>query len=79
MTETGNGIVHNTAEISEVYNEYGAENIINNDITRSSADVVIGIKTGKEVTYIVIGISIIAILGLGIYFINKKVLKKENR
>ena len=79
MTESGNGIVHNTAEISEVYNEYGAENIINNDITRSSADVVIGIKTGKEVTYIVIGISIIAILGLGIYFINKKVLKKENR
>ena len=76
MTETGNGIVHNTAEISEVYNEYGLNNVINNDTTRAGADVVIGIKTGKGVTYVSLIFVIIAFMGTGIYFINNKVFNK---
>ena len=76
MNESGDGIVHNTSAITEVYNEYGAENIINNDSTRAAADVMIGIKTGKEVTYIILTIIVILGLGIGIYYINKKVLKK---
>ena len=76
MTENGTGIVHNTAEITEVYNEYGVNNFINNDSTRTAADVVIAIKTGNAVTYTLLALAIIACLGTGIYFINKKVIKK---
>ena len=76
MNENGDGIVHNTAEIAEVYNEYGAQNVINNDITRSAADVMIGIKLGKEITYISLIFVIFAFMGTGIYFINNKVFNK---
>ena len=76
MTESGTGIVHNTAEIAEVYNEYGVDNIINNDTTRSAADVVIAVKTGKGITYVSLIFVIIAFMGVGIYFINNKVFNK---
>ena len=79
MTQTGDGIFHNTAEITEVYNEYGLENSISKDSTKQSADVMIGIKTGREIIYISLIFIIIATLGVGIYVINKKVLKKEEK
>ena len=76
MSETGDGIVHNTAEITEVYNEYGLENIIKQDTTKQAADVIIGIKTGREIIYISLIFVIIGLIGLGIYVINKKVFNK---
>ena len=77
MTENGNGIFHNTAEITEVYNEYGLENRIREDTTQQAADVLIGIKTGGGIVYISIIMIAIGLLVVGIYFINKKVLKKN--
>ena len=73
--KAGSGTVHNKSDIAELYNEYGAKNQINNNATRSSADVLIGIKTGKEITYIIITIFIIAFLVISGYFMNKRIRK----
>lgn len=74
MTENNLGTVTNTAEITEDYNKNSITdtNIADN---KSTASVIIGLNTGKMIMYISFTITIIAILGVGIYFINKKVLK----
>lgn len=71
----------NTAEIAEVYNELGVKdsnstpaNKAQGEDDLSKADLLISISTGKAVMYIGLTISIIAIVGVGIYFIKKKVL-----
>lgn len=82
MTENNTGIVNNRAEILETRN---IENILDYDSTPgnkaqeddfSYADVIIGIKTGEIIFYILITITSLAVLGIGIYFIQKKVIKK---
>lgn len=83
MTEENTGIINNTAEIVEVEN---SENIKDKDSTpnnkvqgeddMSSANVLIGVKTGAEVMYITLGIVILIVLAVGIYLINKEVLRK---
>ena len=40
----------------------------------SDVTLIIGVKTGRVVTYIGLGIVCIALLGVGIYIIRKKVL-----
>ena len=45
----------------------------------SSADIVISLTTGRIVTYIVISIVIIAMLGVGIYYIKARVLPKKGK
>ena len=73
MTELNTGLIHNIAEIYETINDEGMEEIdIENNI--SSADVIIGVKTGQEVVYITIIMISIVILGVGMYLIKKKVL-----
>ena len=82
MTGDNVGLFNNTAELSDVGN---SENIPDTDSTpgnrktgeddMSSADVLIGIKTGEEITYVTLIIVALIIFITGAYIINKKVLK----
>lgn len=83
MTGENTGVVNNNAEIYESYNDLGLAdmdstpaNKVQNEDDISSADAILGIKTGEVYVYIAITIISIAILGVGIYLINKKVLRK---
>ena len=71
----------NTAEIAEVYNELGTNDVnsipgnkVQGEDDLSKADLLISISTGREVMYIGLTISMIAIIAVGIYLIKKKVL-----
>lgn len=82
MTETNTGLIHNTAEIIDQYNELGAKdtnstpgNQVEGENDMGSADVIIGIKTGAMISYVMLTISIIIVLGIGAYFISKKILR----
>ena len=82
MNENGNGIYCNTAEIAEDYNEYGqadSDSIPGNSAEKeddqSSANVILGLKTGGPVTYITLTITIMALICITAYEINKRVLK----
>lgn len=82
MTNENTGTINNVAEIYEAINNLGVEDIDSTPANKvqteddiSSADVVIGVKTGEIYVYIVITLTSVALLGVGIYFINKKVLK----
>ena len=78
MDENGNGIVHNTADLAEVYNEYGANHLGQSTDEAKSADVIIGLKLGggEILAYISLIIATLGVIGLGAYYINKKVLNK---
>ena len=76
MTDNGTGTVSNKAAITETYNDQGLlDETSENDDTNSTANVIIGIKTGGPVTYVVLTLTILAIAACGAYIINKKVLK----
>ena len=82
MTNENTGTINNVAEIYEATNNLGVEDIDSTPANKvqteddiSSADVVIGVKTGEIYVYIVITLASVALLGVGIYFINKKVLR----
>ncbi len=86
MTGSTTGPIHNTAEIyeatttsgfSDVDSTPGNEAQAEDDF--SSADVLIGIKTGQIYIYILLISLSIGIFGVGIYFIKKKVLTNENK
>ena len=81
LTETNTGITSNMAEIYESYNDEGIKdynstvaNKAQSEDDLGHADVIIGIKTGV-VLYIGIVLFTVAILTLGIYILNKKVIK----
>ena len=84
MTEDNVGLINNTAELAEVENK---DNIKDKDSTPnnkvqgeddiSSANVLLGVRTGSEVVYITLGIVVLIILATGIYIINRKVLKSR--
>ncbi len=83
MTGENTGLINNVAEIAESYNDLGLADIdstpgnkVQNEDDMSNADAMISIKTGEVYVYILITITSIAILGIGIYFINKKVLRR---
>lgn len=85
VTKTTNennlGTINNSAEIAESYNNYGEKD---NDSTAGnkqtkeddygSADLLISLNTGTIIMYTTLTITIIAIIGVGIYMIKKKVL-----
>ena len=76
MNDNGTGTVSNKAEITETYNDQGLlDETSEDDDTNSTANVIIGIKTGGPVTYVVLTLTILAIAACGAYIINKKVLK----
>lgn len=77
-------VISNDAEIYEAYNDFGLEDVNStpanqnreeNDL--STANVVLSVKTGQIIMNIAIVVAVIAIIGIGIYEINTKVLKKE--
>ena len=76
MTDNGTGTVSNKAASTETYNDQGLlDETSENDDTNSTANVIIGIKTGGPVTYVVLTLTILAIAACGAYIINKKVVK----
>ena len=84
MTENNTGLINNTAEIAEDYNEQGivdADSVAGNkDIKEDdfgSADVILGIKTGEIIMTIAIIITSIVVLAAGAFIIAKIVLKKR--
>ena len=84
MTESNTGLIGNTAEIAEAYNTRGANdkdstpgNRVNKEDDMGQADLIIGVKTGAAISYILITISIIAVLAIGVYLISKRILNKE--
>ncbi len=77
MTENNTGLVNNTAEIVESYNELGLkENKTNN---KGSADLILSIKTGQIATTIILILLIIAIIGAVSYIGGKYVIKRRGR
>lgn len=83
MTEDNTGTINNRAEIAQTSNQTNTAdcdstpgNQAQGEDDISSANVIIGIKTGAIAWYIVITIISLAILGSGIYYINKRVIKK---
>ena len=76
------GIINNSAEIYETSNDYGALDIDStvankntNEDDYATANVLTSIKTGGIVVYTTLAITVITIIGVGLYMIKKKVLK----
>lgn len=75
-------IINNNAEIYESYNELGLAdmdsveaNMLAQEDDMSKADIVLSVVTGKIIVYTTIGLVVVAILGIGIYQIKKRVLR----
>ena len=84
MNQNNTGTVINTAELNNVSNNYSLQDIdstpgnnVQGEDDMSTAELIISIGTGSPVMYTALIIAIILIIGIGIYFINKKVLKAE--
>lgn len=76
------GLINNSAEIYETSNDYGALDVdstpgnkATNEDDYSTANVLTSVKTGDIVIYTTLIVTIIAIVGVGIYMIKKKVLR----
>ena len=81
MTENNVGLINNTAEIEEDYNELGLQdsnstpgNRVNGENDYGSADLILGIRTGGGI-YVGITIAIVAVLGV-IAFI---IIRRKNK
>ena len=75
------GLINNSAEIYETSNDYGALDVdstpgnkATNEDDYSTANVLASVKTGDVVIYTTLVLTVIAIVGVGIYMIKKKVL-----
>ena len=84
MKENNTGLVNNTAEIAESYNELGLKdknstegNKVKGENDMGSADLIISIRTGQVVTTVLLVISSIIILGVAVYFIKKTILDRN--
>ena len=84
MTESNTGLITNTAEIVESYNEYGLSDVdstvankVKGEDDMASADLILSIKTGEIVVTISLIISTIAILGAATFVIARIVLRRK--
>jgi len=82
MTGENVGIINNTAEIYEAYNELALVDINSTPANQAqdendmgSADILITVNTGEPVMYVTITIIMLVVFAVGAYIINKKVLK----
>lgn len=75
MTENNTGLIHNTAEIVESYNDLGLKD--DNSNNSNSADLTLSIKTGQVVSTITLILSTIIIIGAATYIIARIVLNKR--
>ena len=83
MTNDNLGLINNTAEIKESYNELGLAdsnstpgNRANGENDMGSADVLLGLRTGGAV-YIGITIAVVAVLGVIVFIVIKRRKNKE--
>lgn len=76
MNSENVGTTANNAEITNMVNrkEYTDINLSNN---QSKAEIIINIATGTIITYMLAILNAIAIIGAGVYIINKKIVRKE--
>ena len=84
MTSNNTGLVNNTAEIAESYNEKGLKDInstpgnnVKGENDQDSADLILNIKTGEIISYILLVIVTILIVIIIIYFIYRKTIYKK--
>ena len=84
MSYNSFGLSNNTTEIAEATNDYGLEDIDSIPGNRATgeddianADILISVRTGDIYIYLGIIFAVIAITGMGIAIINKKVLGKR--
>ena len=84
MTQDNTGTIINKSEINAHNNESmledidstpGNKNESEDDMSR--ADVIISVRTGGVIGYMFLIIIIVAIVGTGVFFINKEVLGKD--
>ena len=82
VTDDSFGMITNNAEIMESSNDYGlkdvdstAGNKSTNEDDYSTANILLGIKTGEIFIYFILSLTIITIIGVGTYIIRKRVLK----
>ena len=84
MNESNTGLVTNTAEIIESYNELGLSDIdstvankVKDEDDMGVADLILGIKTGEIITTVVLIVTTILIITIGTIVVVKKILRKE--
>lgn len=75
MKENNTGLIHNTADIVESYNDLGLKD--GNANNSNSADLTLSIKTGQVVSTITLILSTIIIIGAATYIIARIVLNKR--
>ena len=82
VTDNSFGMITNNAEIMETSNDYGMEDVdstpgnkTTNEDDYSTANIILGVKTGQIFIYVTLTLTIIAIIGVGTYIIKKRVLK----
>ena len=82
MTETNTGLTNNIAEIKEsssVNNTNDSDSVSDNkksgEDDLGQANVIIGVKTGAAISYILVSISILLMTVLGAFFISRKLIK----
>lgn len=80
MTESNTGLIPNTAEIVESYNELGLQDVdstagnkVKGEDDMGTAEVILSIKTGEVLTTITLIITTVAILLAGSYLIARKI------
>ena len=84
MTENGNGIINNTFEIAETYNEYAIDDIdstpgnqAQDEDDMSKADLIIGIQTGGSmINLMIISTTLITVL-IALYVIKIQIDKRN--
>ena len=84
MKENNTGLVNNTAEIVDAYNDFGladvnstAGNKAKGENDMGSADLIISIRTGQVVMTVALIISTVVILGIA-FFVIKEINAKKN-
>ena len=86
MTENNIGIISNSAEIAETYNEAAIEdtdseagNRVDGEDDLGTADIVISVKTGGNLISGTIMIAVVAVALVGIYVFKKNVVERIRR
>lgn len=75
MTENNTGLVNNTAEIVESYNELGLKDKSNNN--KAAADLILSIKTGQIATTVTLILVSIIVIGAVTYVVATYILKRR--
>ena len=85
MSEDSSSLITNTAEIYESYNVYGAKDVnstagnkIQNENDMSTADAIVGVRTGEVFIYTSVIITTVLLGGIVVFIsYNKLVYKKR--